>query len=270
MVTTAVSRQSSQRLVGMNRFNGELLWEVPAHYSFRHNTIASGNGKVFAMDRLDDALQQHLRRRGEKQPDQNRIIALDIQTGHEIWSSTRRVFGTFLNYSEERDVVLQAGSAAGDRALYEVGKGMVAFPSVGGSSPDIPVAIKGDHVEYFHHHPSQVSGNDYNWVASSGVSGASAIDISLSRDAAVEGKRYTLRMHFAEMENRTVGERVFDVMVQGQNVLTDFDILEQTGGTKLAVVKEFHGIPAGDSLKVELISRTGTTVVCGVEIVAEE
>jgi hypothetical protein len=64
---TAVSRQSSQRLAGLNRFDGQLFWEVPARYSFRHNTIASGNGKVFAVDRLDDALQQHLKRRGEKE-----------------------------------------------------------------------------------------------------------------------------------------------------------------------------------------------------------
>jgi outer membrane protein assembly factor BamB len=447
---TAVSRQSSQRLVGMNRFNGELLWEVPAQYSFRHNTIASGNGKVFVLDRLDDALQQHLRRRGEEEPDQNRIIALDIQSGQEIWSSTRRVFGTFLNYSEEHDVVLQAGSAAGDRALDEVGKGMVAYrgedgtelwendasysgplmlhhdtiyaqpnpgmalnlitgerikrdhplsgkstdwcysreggcntaigsehlitfrssaagfydlsgdggtgnwggfrsscssnlipangvlnapdytrtctcafqnrsslalvhmpevdvwtfnrfdwdgkqvqrvglnfgapgdrrapdgqlwldyPSVGGSSPDIPVTIEGDDIEYFHQHPSHVSGDEYNWVASSGAYGASAIDVSLNKDDDIEQQRYTVRLHFVEMKNSSVGDRVFDVIVQGQKVLTDFDILEQAGAVRIAVVKEFHGILADDSLKIDLVSKTGATVICGMEILAEE
>jgi outer membrane protein assembly factor BamB len=447
---TAVSRQSSQRLAGLNRFDGQLFWEVPARYSFRHNTIASGNGKVFAVDRLDDALQQHLKRRGEKEPDQSRIIALDVKTGQEIWSSTRRVFGTFLNYSEEHDVVLQAGSAAGDRALDEVNKGMVAyrgedgtelwendttysgplmlhhktiysqpnpglaldllsgahikrlhplsgksvdwtycreggcntaigsehlitfrssaagffdlsgdggtgnwggfrsscssnlipangvlnapdytrtctcafqnraslalvhmpevdvwtfnrfewdgkkvqrvglnfgapgdrrapdgslwldFPSVGGSSPDIPVSIEGDRIQYFRQHPSHINGRAYDWVACSGVYGASTINIQLDRDSAVAESPYSVRLHFAEMDDVAVNQRVFDVSVQGQKVLTDFDVLEQAGSARHAVVKEFRRILAGDTLKIDLTAKTGITVICGLEIVAEE
>ena len=50
-----LSRRSSQRLVGLNRFTGEVLWETSARHAFRHNAIAAGNGKVFALDRLEDA-----------------------------------------------------------------------------------------------------------------------------------------------------------------------------------------------------------------------
>src|SRR5690606_128773 len=35
--------------------------------------------------------------------------------------------GTWLGYSEEYDVLVQAGSASGDRALDEVGAGIVAY-----------------------------------------------------------------------------------------------------------------------------------------------
>ena len=37
------------------------------------------------------------------------------------------MFGTFLNYSRDHDVLLQAGSAYRDRAKDEAGKGMVAY-----------------------------------------------------------------------------------------------------------------------------------------------
>lgn len=446
----AVSKRSSHRLVGVNRFSGKILWEFSSYYSFRHNTIASGNGKIFALDRLDDSRLQHLRRRGGKEPANSRIIAIDINTGQEIWSSQRRIFGTFLSYSEEHDVVLQAGSAAGDRALDEVGKGMVAyrgkdgtelwendknysgplmlhhqtifaqpnpghawnllngepikrthplsgesidwsysrqggcntaigsehlitfrssaagffdlsgdsgtgnwggfrsscssnlipangvlnapdytrtctcafqnrsslalvhmpdvdvwtfnqidwdgkrvqhvglnfgapgdrrapdgqlwldFPSIGGSSPDIPVTVEGDNVEYFRQHPTHLIGGDYQWVACSGVYGASTIKIAMDKDPDVVKKRYTVRLHFVEMKHNREGERVLDVLVQDRKVLTDFDVLAQTGSTKHAIRKEFHGVLVGDSLTIDLVSKSGRTAICGVEIVAED
>lgn len=446
----AWSKRASQRLVGLNRFTGEILWELPARYSFRHNAIVSGNGRLFALDRLEQAQLQHLRRRGQKLPEHSRIIAVDIKTGKELWSSERRVFGTFLNYSEEFDVLLQGGSAAGDRAMDEVGQGMVAyqgangnelwenntsysgplmlhhqtiysqpnpglalnlltgerikrvhplsgelidwsycreggcntaigsehlitfrssaagffdltgdggtgnwggfrsscssnlipangvlnapdytrtcscafqnrcslalvhmpeinvwtfnrfkwdghrvrhvglnfgapgdrrassgrlwldFPSVGGDSPDIPVTIEGEHVEYYRQHPTFVSGNDYRWVACCGVFGVSSITVSLDKQDSVAELPYTVRLHFAEPMDLGVGERVFDVSLQGQKVLVDFDVFEQAGSAKQAVIKEFKGVSARDSIHIELISKTGRTLICGVEIVAEE
>ena len=446
----AVSKRSSRRLVGIDRFKGERLWEVPARFSFRHNTIASGNGKVFALDRLDDALQQHRRRRGEQEPEQSQIIALDVHTGQQLWSSQRRVFGTFLSYSEEHDVVLQAGSAAGDRAMDESSKGMVAYrgedgtelwendvsysgplmlhhetvysqpnpglalnlltgdrirrahpvsgeavdwsycreggcntaigsehlitfrssaagffdlsgdggtgnwggfrsscssnlipangvlnapdytrtcscafqnrsslalvhmpevdvwtfnrfnwdgkrvrraglnfgapgdrrapdgqlwldyPSVGGSSPDIPVNVEGDNVEYFRQHPTHVTGDDYTWVACSGVYGASSIKISLVETEVVAKKPYTVRLHFVEMDDVVGADRIFDVLIQDRVVLADFNVLQHAGSVKHSVIREFHGIEVGEQVSIELVAKSERTVICGVELAAEE
>src|SRR4029079_19210374 len=90
-------------------------------------------GKVFALDRLQDAELDHMRRRGVNQNDQGRIIALDLATGRELWSTENRIFGTWLGYSAEYNVLIQAGSLAGDRAPDEVGAGIVAYAGSDGA-----------------------------------------------------------------------------------------------------------------------------------------
>ena len=53
--------------------------------------------------------------------------ALDLKSGKTLWHTDDEVFGTFLNYSPEHDLLLQAGSAYRDRAKDEVGEGMIAY-----------------------------------------------------------------------------------------------------------------------------------------------
>jgi len=444
------SKRSSRRLVGMNRFTGERLWEVPAFYSFRHNAIAAGNGKVFALDRMQDAEVNALRRRGKKEVEHRRIVAIDIETGEEVWTTDHRIFGTFLNYSEEHDVVVQAGSAAGDRASDEVGKGIVAYqgrdgnvlwesdasysgplmlhhetvlsqpgpgharnlltgeqkmrvhplsgelvewtygrnggcntaicsehlitfrssaagffdltgdsgtgnwggfrssctanlipaggvlnapdytrtcicafqnrsslalvhmpevdvwtfnrfewdgkqvqhaglnfgapgdrrspggllwldtPSIGGDSPDLPVTIEGEAVEYFRRHPSQVNSENLSWVACCGVAGAKSINIRLNKDDSADERAYTVRLYFSELENHGPGERIFDVQLQGKPVLVDFDVANEAGAADRGIIKEFSGVRAGKELQIDLKANAGRSLLCGVEIVAED
>ncbi len=125
---------ASRRLVVFNRHTGRELWHRDAAYGFRHNNIALGAGKLFAIDALSKAKQQALRRRGVDLADYApRLFALNARTGEEIWSTSEHVFGTFLNYSEEYDVLLQAGSAARDRAKDETDTGMIAYRGGDGS-----------------------------------------------------------------------------------------------------------------------------------------
>jgi hypothetical protein len=70
---------------------------------------------------------QTLTRRGIETKAKPRLLALDSATGKEIWSTDENVFGTFLNYSREHDVLLQAGSAYRDRAKDETTAGMIAY-----------------------------------------------------------------------------------------------------------------------------------------------
>ena len=128
------SRTASRRLVAFDRHSGELLWELTANETFRHNAIAAGNGKVFALDRLPEAELEFLDRMGTPHEQQRQIVAVDAKTGEQIWQTSDHVFGTWLGYSTEFDVLLQAGSAAGDRSMDEVDRGMVAYR---GSSGDV-------------------------------------------------------------------------------------------------------------------------------------
>ncbi|HQO33687.1 MAG TPA: PQQ-binding-like beta-propeller repeat protein [bacterium] len=122
----------SRYLVAMDRITGERIWQRKAEYNFRHNSIAAGNGKLFCIDNLSTQRMDVLKRRGLEVQTSPKILALDIRTGEELWSREEDVFGTWLGYSTEYDVLLEAGSQAGDRAKDEIGEGMAAFKGATG------------------------------------------------------------------------------------------------------------------------------------------
>ena len=117
----------SRILAVFDRTTGKQLWTRKAQFNFRHNNIALGGGKVFAIDSLTDAKKKALARRGIALPGKPALFALDIKTGAVAWQTDKEIFGTFLNYSAAHDLLLQAGSAYRDRAGDEVGKGMTAL-----------------------------------------------------------------------------------------------------------------------------------------------
>jgi outer membrane protein assembly factor BamB len=117
----------SRILAVFDRTTGKQLWTRTAQFNFRHNNIALGGGKVFAIDSLTDAKIKALARRGIALPGKPALFALDIKTGAIAWQTDQKIFGTFLNYSTTHDLLLQAGSAYRDRAGDEVGKGMTAL-----------------------------------------------------------------------------------------------------------------------------------------------
>ena len=117
----------SRRLVVFNRKTGEKLWHRDAVFNFRHNNIAVSKDRVFCIDRLTESRMSALERRGLKVDGTPVLYALDLKTGDVIWQNTEHVFGTFVNYSDQHDMVIQAGSRYRDRARDEVGMGIVAF-----------------------------------------------------------------------------------------------------------------------------------------------
>ncbi len=117
----------SRRLVVMNRHTGQRLWEREARFNFRHNNIAVGSGKVFCIDRLSDSKQRSLQRRGVQLEQPAHLHALDAYTGRVVWETDEKVFGTFLNYSEQHDTLIQGGSVYRDRAADESRQGLVAY-----------------------------------------------------------------------------------------------------------------------------------------------
>ncbi|WP_102127581.1 DUF4082 domain-containing protein [Deinococcus planocerae] len=59
------------------------------------------------------------------------------------------------------------------------------------------------------------------------------------------GTPYRVRLHFAEIYFSRPGQRKFDVSINGQRVLSDFDIVAEAGGPNRAIVKEFVVQPGG-------------------------
>ena len=124
---------ASQTLVVMDRHTGELLWSRPARHSFRHNAIVVAAAKVFCIDKMSETKISYLRRRGYEVREKPTLYALDARSGEVVWRKDDNVFGTWLGYSEEHDVLLQAGSASGDRAADEVGQGLAAYKGSDGT-----------------------------------------------------------------------------------------------------------------------------------------
>ena len=103
---------SSRRLVGLDRHSGKTLWDRPAAFAYRHNTIAAGAGMLFVIDGLPERELKRLKRRGTVPQSKPQLLALNLETGEPQWRIDD-VSGQWLGYSAEHDiVVMSAGSQA--------------------------------------------------------------------------------------------------------------------------------------------------------------
>jgi len=82
--------------------------------------------------------------------------------------------------------------------------------------------------------------------------------------------KYTLRLHFCETFASAVRQRLFDVKVQGQQVLSGFDVFREAGGSYRPLVKEFKGVVVADgTLLIEFSAQASAAEINGIEIIAE-
>jgi len=141
----------------------------------------------------------------------------------------------------------------------------VEHPSVGGKSYAAPVALDG-RLEYFRRHSSRIGGEGLPWVAASGAKGLTSLTLTLSKDAKEESA-YLVKLTFSEPDGLKPGDRVFDVSLQGEVVLKDFDIAREAGGSDRGIVKAFE-VNATRDLKLKFIPRQSVPLLCGLEVVA--
>jgi len=87
----------------------------------------AGDGKVFCLDKAPSGVTGALKRRGTKLTGTARLLAFDIHTGRPHWEHLENVFGTWLGYSAEYDILLQSGRDSRDMLKDEVKQGMIAF-----------------------------------------------------------------------------------------------------------------------------------------------
>jgi outer membrane protein assembly factor BamB len=122
---------SSGRLIVMERGTGKPLWTAAARSGFRHNAICVGGGRIYCIDRASGAELSRRKRRGEDLVYPPRLIAFDLETGKEVWSTEEDIFGTWLSYSEEHQALVEAGRNARD-TLNDEPKGMRAYRGADG------------------------------------------------------------------------------------------------------------------------------------------
>jgi len=83
------------------------------------------------------------------------------------------------------------------------------------------------------------------------------------------GATYTIRLHFAEEYWTTAGSRIFNVLIDGTQVLTNFDILATAGGEYKAVVEQFsETAPSNGTFTVQFVSVKDNAQVNGIEILS--
>jgi hypothetical protein len=83
------------------------------------------------------------------------------------------------------------------------------------------------------------------------------------------GASYTVRLHFAETYWTTVGQRTFNVSLNGQQVLSNFDIVAAAGGPDKAVAEQFTATAdSGGKLTIQFTSVVDNAEVSGIEILS--
>jgi outer membrane protein assembly factor BamB len=125
--TANYDRSASRELFVLDRFSGKKLWSITANLGFIHNSIIAGDGILFCLDKLPQLHETKLRRRGESLPEGSRLLYLDINTGKLISEEKRDIFGTWLGYSSEHKLLLQATRPSRDMLNGEEGKRMIAY-----------------------------------------------------------------------------------------------------------------------------------------------
>ncbi|TFG43585.1 MAG: hypothetical protein E4H43_01510, partial [Bacteroidia bacterium] len=438
---------ASRELVILNRFSGKRLWSIEANHGFIHNSVIAGDGILFCLDKLPQYLETKLKRRGEDPPGGSRLLYLDIRTGELVHEETSDIFGTWLGYSSEHKLLLQANRPSGDMLQGEEGRRMIAyntgtkeilwdkpmtygnppiihndkiysnglgwhlltgdpilekdpitgedlkwsfkreygcgivaasehlltfrsasagfvnldvfegtgslggwkascstnlivadgvlnspdytrtcqcpyqnqtslalinmpwmtywtnsnykwggsrirqlglnlnapgdrtsdknilwleFPNAGGTQPEIPVKI--DTVNYFtiRKDPGSINSESTPWISSSAIGGVRSLEITLTKEKEVTETRYRIKLYFSELENKQPGERVFNVRLQNDTVLENFDIAGEAGKNDKEVIKSFAGIKAGQTVKIDLIPLKGNTLISGIELIQEQ
>ena len=83
------------------------------------------------------------------------------------------------------------------------------------------------------------------------------------------GDNYTVRLHFSEGYWDAAGKRIFDVSINGTQVLTNFDIFATAGGMNIAVVEQFTATAnSSGQIVVVFTTVTDNAALNGIEILS--
>ncbi len=186
------------------------------------------------------------------------LALVSMPQEHEQWAS----WGA----SEPKDIIrlgINLG-APGDR-VDSNGTLWVDHPSVGGPSPTIRISTTPTQASYHYHHSLRVEGGrGWPWVSASGASGLSGLKVE-----GLKPGKFTLRLYFAEFKKTKAGQRVFDILADGKQLVSALDITAEAGGPRRSLVREFQGLAIDGSLELSFKAHKGKPLVCGLELIAE-
>jgi len=77
---------------------------------------------------------------------------------------------------------------------------------------------------------------------------------------------YDVQLRFAELDVSGPGQRVFDVQIEGQPVLTALDLYADAGGKDIAYDRTFRVTVADGEVTVEFVSRVGQPVLNAISV----
>ncbi|MGD0262076.1 MAG: family 16 glycosylhydrolase [Verrucomicrobiota bacterium] len=80
------------------------------------------------------------------------------------------------------------------------------------------------------------------------------------------GLNYKVRLHFAEIYWTAVGQRLFNVFINGLQVLTNFDIIAVTGAQDKATIQEFTATPNSGQIVIQYTTVVDNAKSSGIEI----
>jgi outer membrane protein assembly factor BamB len=129
---TVFDKSASRQLVVMNRHTGQVLWTLDAHRGFLHNAITAGQGKVFCLDAAPPYAFRKTRGTSADTAGKGRLLAVDLHTGKIVWENRDCAFGSWLSYSQEHDILLQAYRKSRDMP-WEPGDRMATLRSATGA-----------------------------------------------------------------------------------------------------------------------------------------
>lgn len=123
---------TSEKIVVMD-LTGSVQWQKDASYGFFHNSIVCGNGKIFAIDRVnyDESRTLEERMEGKKRGSAPKsgtdfslkpaeLLCWNADDGALLWKKANEegafdsVFGTWLSYSEKYDMLVECQRASRD------------------------------------------------------------------------------------------------------------------------------------------------------------
>jgi beta-glucanase (GH16 family) len=82
----------------------------------------------------------------------------------------------------------------------------------------------------------------------------------------MSGVSYKVRLHLAETYWTAVGQRRFNVFINGVQVLTNFDIIAVTGGSNRATIQEFLSAANSGQIVIQFVTVTDNAKCDGIEI----